>query len=91
MSEDADLRLIRAALAEDLAGYGDITSELTVPAEQRGRAVIIARQDMVVSGLDLARMVMREVDPRATFTARGGRGSARQGRGHPGRHRGTGP
>jgi nicotinate-nucleotide pyrophosphorylase (carboxylating) len=70
MSEDADLRLIRLALAEDLAGYGDITSELTVPAEQRGRAVIIARQDMVVYGLDLARTAMREVDPKAGFTAR---------------------
>ena len=69
MSEDADLRLVRLALAEDLAGYGDITSELTVPAERRGRAVIIARQDMVVYGLDLARTVMREVDPGAAFTA----------------------
>jgi nicotinate-nucleotide pyrophosphorylase (carboxylating) len=69
MSEDADLRLVRLALAEDLAGYGDITSEITVPAEQRGRAVIIARQDMVVYGLDLARTVMCEVDPRAAFTA----------------------
>jgi hypothetical protein len=26
MSEHADLRLARLALAEDLAGYGDITS-----------------------------------------------------------------
>jgi nicotinate-nucleotide pyrophosphorylase (carboxylating) len=69
MSENADLRLVRLALAEDLAGYGDITSELTVPAEQGGRAVITARQDMVVYGLDLARTVMREVDPGATFTA----------------------
>ena len=69
MSENADLRLVRTALAEDLAGYGDITSELTVPADQRGRAVIIARQDMVVCGLDLARAVMHEVDPRAAFTA----------------------
>ena len=69
MSEDADLRLVRTALAEDLAGYGDITSALTVPAEQRGRAVVVARQDMVVCGLDLARTVMRELDPRAEFTA----------------------
>jgi nicotinate-nucleotide pyrophosphorylase (carboxylating) len=69
MSEDTDLRLVRLALAEDLAGYGDITSEVTVSAEQRGRAVITARQDMVVCGLDLARMVMREVDLRAAFTA----------------------
>jgi nicotinate-nucleotide pyrophosphorylase (carboxylating) len=69
MSEDADVRLVRGALAEDLAGYGDITSELTVPGRLRGRAVITARQDMVVCGVDLARVVMREVDPRAAFTA----------------------
>lgn len=68
MSEDADLRLVRLALAEDLAGYGDITSDLTVPAELRGRAVITARTDMVVYGLDLARTVMLEVDSRAEFT-----------------------
>jgi len=68
MSEDADLRLVRLALAEDLAGYGDITSELTVPADLQGRAVITARADMVVYGLDLARTVMREVDSRVAFT-----------------------
>lgn len=69
MSEGADVRMVRLALAEDLAGYGDITSELTVSPEQRGRAVIMARQDLVVCGVDLARTVMREVDPSATFTA----------------------
>jgi nicotinate-nucleotide pyrophosphorylase (carboxylating) len=69
MTEDADLRLVRLALAEDLAGYGDVTSELTVPAELRGRAVITARTDMVVCGLVLARTVMQEVDSRAMFTA----------------------
>jgi nicotinate-nucleotide pyrophosphorylase (carboxylating) len=68
MSEGADLKLVRTALAEDTAGYGDITSELTVPAGQEGRAVIIARQDLVVCGLGLARLVMREVDPEVTFT-----------------------
>jgi len=69
MSMEADLRLVRAALAEDLAGYGDITSEITVPAELKGRAEIIARQDLVVCGLDLARTVLHEVDPEAKFTA----------------------
>jgi nicotinate-nucleotide pyrophosphorylase (carboxylating) len=69
MSEDADLRLVRTTLAEDLAGYGDITSELTVPADLHGRAVITARADLVVCGLALARLVMREVDPSVAFTA----------------------
>jgi nicotinate-nucleotide pyrophosphorylase (carboxylating) len=69
MSENADLRLVQTSLAEDLAGYGDITSELTVPAGLEGRAVITARTDLVVCGLELARMVMSEVDGAATFTA----------------------
>ncbi len=69
MSENLGLMLVRQALAEDLAGYGDITSELTVPADLRGRAVITARTDLVVCGLDLARTVMREVDSGAVFTA----------------------
>lgn len=69
MSKDAELRLVRAVLAEDLAGYGDMTSELTVPADLQGRAVITARTDMVVCGLELARMVMQEVDSSAVFTA----------------------
>jgi len=68
MSEDADLRLVRLALAEDLAGYGDITSELTVPADLQGRAAITARTGMVVCGLHLARMAMREVDSQVEFT-----------------------
>ena len=69
MSEGADLKLVRVALAEDLAGYGDITSRLTIPAEQTGNAAIIARQDLVVCGLDMAKLVMRAVDPEVTFTA----------------------
>ena len=48
MSEDADLRLVRTALAEDLAGYGDITSQLTVHADLAGGAVIIAREDWTI-------------------------------------------
>jgi nicotinate-nucleotide pyrophosphorylase (carboxylating) len=69
MSSQADLRLVKTALAEDLAGYGDITSELTVPAALKGRAEIIARQELVVCGIDLARIVMQQVDPEAKFTA----------------------
>jgi nicotinate-nucleotide pyrophosphorylase (carboxylating) len=65
---EMDLRLVRRALAEDLAGYGDVTSEWTVPADLRGTAVITARQDLVVCGLPLARATMNEVDPEVVFT-----------------------
>lgn len=68
MSEQASLALVRQALAEDLAGYGDITSMWTVPPGLRGRAVITAREEMVVCGLSLAALTLNEVDPEAVFT-----------------------
>ena len=46
---------MRLALAEDLAGFGDLTSALTVPAGLRGEAVIYAREDWLFCGLPLAR------------------------------------
>jgi nicotinate-nucleotide pyrophosphorylase (carboxylating) len=68
MSEQATLLLVRQALAEDLAGYGDITSAWTVPLGLRGRAVITAREELVVCGLPVAAAAMNEVDPDAVFT-----------------------
>ncbi len=69
MVDPDGLSLVRRALSEDLAGYGDITSAWTVPALLRGRAVITARQDLVVSGLLLAEEVLRQIDPAAGFVA----------------------
>lgn len=67
MNENTGLGLVREALAEDLAGYGDITSIWTVPLGLSGTAVITAREEMVVCGLPLAEAVMGEVDPAAVF------------------------
>jgi nicotinate-nucleotide pyrophosphorylase (carboxylating) len=67
MIDQAGQQLVRRALAEDLAGYGDITSQWTVPADLPGRAVITAREEVVVCGLPLAEAVMKAVDPRAAF------------------------
>jgi len=66
--EDITRSLVRQALAEDLGGYGDVTSQATVPAELRGKAHIVAREELVVCGLPLAAAVMETVDPRADFT-----------------------
>jgi nicotinate-nucleotide pyrophosphorylase (carboxylating) len=52
--------LIRRALAEDV-GAGDVTTELTIPAGRRSRAVFVAKSDLVVAGLDLALRVMETV------------------------------
>ena len=69
MLEDITRSLVRRALAEDLGGYGDVTSQATVPAELRGKAHIVAREELVVCGLPLAAAVMGAVDPRADFNA----------------------
>ena len=59
--------IVRRALAEDL-GWGDLTTEGTVPADQRARGVMIAKAPLVVAGLDVALEAFRQLDPSATFT-----------------------
>jgi nicotinate-nucleotide pyrophosphorylase (carboxylating) len=59
--------LVKLALLEDLASYGDVTSEWTVPPQAEARARVVAREEAVVSGLPLAAAVMREVDPSCLF------------------------
>jgi nicotinate-nucleotide pyrophosphorylase (carboxylating) len=56
------LHLIDLALEED-AGLGDLTSRAIFPARHRSRAVIDARQDLVVCGLEVAAAVFTRVDP----------------------------
>ena len=81
MIDEASRDLARRALAEDLGGRGDITSEWTVPADLRGRAVISAREEVVVAGLPLAQAVMELVDGSARFSCavEDGRRSAAEG------------
>lgn len=60
MNEDA-LRLIEAALAEDIGG-GDVTSEYFVPAGRQVRGFVIAREEGVLAGVEMALEVFRRVD-----------------------------
>lgn len=62
------LDAIRRALAEDI-GPGDVTTNSIVPPDATMRGRIIAKQDGVVAGLDVAQTVYRMVDERITFTA----------------------
>lgn len=55
--------LVRAALAEDLGHWGDITTRTVVPADTRAEARIVARDEGVVSGMQVARIAFRLVDP----------------------------
>lgn len=50
---DLDALLLRA-LAEDI-GPGDVTTDATVPPGLRGRGILLAKQPLVVAGLDVAR------------------------------------
>lgn len=53
---------VRAALEEDSRG-GDLTSEAIVPADARARGVLVAKQELTVAGLDVARAAFEELDP----------------------------
>ncbi|UCG38659.1 MAG: carboxylating nicotinate-nucleotide diphosphorylase [bacterium] len=63
---DPVLRLIDLAVEEDV-GVGDLTSLATVGPEDPGEADIIARQEMVCCGLDLARLVFERVGRGTSF------------------------
>ena len=47
---------VSRALAEDI-GTGDITSELTVPAGMQARGSFLAKQDMILAGIELLPIV----------------------------------
>jgi nicotinate-nucleotide pyrophosphorylase (carboxylating) len=53
-------KAVRAALAEDIGG-GDATTLATVPPRCTARAVMRAREPLVVAGLDFAEAAFREV------------------------------
>lgn len=61
------VQLLRRALEEDI-GPGDVTTEWIIPAEQRSRAIILAKAAGVIAGLDIAKEVFRMLDERVLFT-----------------------
>lgn len=54
--------LIRLALEEDL-GDGDHTSLSTIPAEAQGTSRLLIKEEGILAGVDVAREVLRRVDP----------------------------
>jgi nicotinate-nucleotide pyrophosphorylase (carboxylating) len=60
-------RSVAAALAEDLGERGDVTTRATIPEGRRGRASLVAREEMVVAGLPVAREVFRQLDDSIVF------------------------
>ncbi|MBN2714601.1 MAG: carboxylating nicotinate-nucleotide diphosphorylase [Deltaproteobacteria bacterium] len=55
-------QIIDLALEEDL-GRGDVTTRLCVPPNAKSEGRVIAKQDLVVCGLDIFEAVMKRVDP----------------------------
>jgi len=62
-------KLIDSALSEDI-GSGDITTDNLVTPDQTGSAEIIAKEPMVLAGLDVARQVFEMIDPDLTVNTR---------------------
>lgn len=58
---------IATALAEDI-GPGDITTEALIPPGVEGKAEIIAKETLVLAGVDVAREVFHQVNPKISFT-----------------------
>jgi nicotinate-nucleotide pyrophosphorylase (carboxylating) len=59
--------IIEKALSEDI-GSGDHTSLSTIPASARGKARLMVKEDGVLSGMEIADMVFRKVDPEIVFS-----------------------
>jgi nicotinate-nucleotide pyrophosphorylase (carboxylating) len=55
-------RLIDMAFAEDI-GTGDITTDYLVSSYSRGSGIIIAKEDLILAGLDIAKTVFQRLDP----------------------------
>lgn len=66
--DDSLKKLIGRSLAEDL-GHGDVTSEATIPMDSTSMAAMLAKQDLVLAGIDVAAEVFAYLDNRISFTA----------------------
>lgn len=60
---DAASRLIDLALAEDLAGIGDLTCNSLIGESDRAEVLVVAREAGIVAGLPIGELVFAKVDP----------------------------
>ena len=59
-------RIVRQALGEDI-GLGDVTTRATVPEGTLSRAELVAKEDFVLAGIDVAGRVFALLDPAVDF------------------------
>ncbi|MGU3627671.1 carboxylating nicotinate-nucleotide diphosphorylase [Comamonas sp. C24C] len=62
--------LVRMALLEDLGRAGDLSTDTIVPADAVDELRLVARQEGVLAGLDLARLAFVLMDSRLEFDVR---------------------
>jgi nicotinate-nucleotide pyrophosphorylase (carboxylating) len=60
--------LIEIALKEDI-GPGDVTTDTLIAPQQEGSGEIIAKEPLVIAGLDVARQVFVTLDSQVAFTS----------------------
>lgn len=60
-------KLIDIAIEEDIAG-GDLATQSIIPTQARSTAIVTAKADGVISGLEIARMVLSVLSDDYTFT-----------------------
>ncbi|MBU4318022.1 MAG: carboxylating nicotinate-nucleotide diphosphorylase [Proteobacteria bacterium] len=58
--------LIKLALEEDI-GSGDITTDYAVPEETKGLGIIVAKEPLVLAGLEIAKQVFTHLDSTLFF------------------------
>jgi len=66
MHSNADskiVRLVEQALFEDV-GFGDVTSESTIPEDQQSHATLLCKETGILSGIEIAQLVFHLVDDR---------------------------
>jgi nicotinate-nucleotide pyrophosphorylase (carboxylating) len=66
-SDEEVARIIRTALAEDI-GDGDVTTITTIPESAEFEGELVAKEDGIVAGLDVARRVFDQIDPGVKWT-----------------------
>ena len=66
LDKERVLPIIKAALKEDI-GKGDITTQALIGKSESGGATIVAKDDCVVCGLEIAEWVMSQIDYSVRF------------------------
>jgi nicotinate-nucleotide pyrophosphorylase (carboxylating) len=64
--DDKIRHLIEWSLSEDI-GKGDLTSEALIAQDLKAQGIIVAKEEGVIAGLEIAKMVFHQLDPNLVF------------------------